>query len=90
MRTVLITYDLNAPGQNYNKVLEVIRSYPRWARLGTSAYEVGTYESVTTVRDNLLRVMNANDTVFVVDVTGMPAAWHGLPSDVGDWLRGAA
>lgn len=90
MRTVLITYDLNAPGQNYGKVLEVIRSYPAWCRIATSAYEVQTYETVTKVRDKLVRVMDTNGTVFVVDVTGQPSAWYGLPADVGSWIRDAA
>lgn len=90
MRTYLITYDLNSPGQNYSKVLDTVKSYPAWCRIATSTYEVQTYESVTTVRDKIRRVMDANDTLFVVDVTGQPSAWYGLSSDVGGWLKKAA
>lgn len=89
MRTHLITYDLNSPGQNYSRVITAIKSCGSWCRIASSTYEVKTFDTVTTVRDKVSRVMDTNDTLFVVEVTDRAAAWYGLPTDVGSWLRAA-
>lgn len=42
MAALLITYDLNSPGQKHAKVLEKIKSFEGWARLSESSYAINT------------------------------------------------
>ena len=52
MPVLLITYDLNRPGQDYPGLLEEIRS-TSWARLSESSYAVDTSESASAVYDRV-------------------------------------
>lgn len=84
--TYIISYDLSEPGQNYESVINIIKSYSGWARLGGSAYVIITDKSAVEVRDKLLKVMDSNDHIFV-GVVKSPAAWFGLGDEVSDWLK---
>lgn len=84
--TFIISYDLSSPGQNYDALLEKIKAYPSWARLGGSAYIIQTDQTHIEVRDNLLTILDNNDKLFVGTVSA-PAAWSGLGKDVSDWLK---
>ena len=85
MKTLIITYDLVSPGQNYERLLQRIKAYGSWARLGGSAYLILTSSTVTQVRDALATVLDANDKLFV-GTCPVPSAWHGLPQDVSKWI----
>lgn len=82
----IISYDLSHPGQRYENVLQAIKSYHDWARLGGSAYIILTESSTAQVRDTISAVMDRNDQLFVGTVTS-PAAWYGLSDEVSDWLK---
>lgn len=86
MNTYIISYDLKNPGQNYQNLVKEIHSYSAWARLGGSTYVITTNDNVVTVRNNLLKVLDDNDKLFV-GVINAPAAWFGLGEDVSDWLK---
>lgn len=83
---IIVTYDLVAPGRNYDKIIEKIQRYEGWARLADSSYLISTGHNAVDVRDDLLRVMDANDVLFVAPV-GVPAAWWGLSNEVANWIH---
>lgn len=85
MKIIIVTYDLISPGKNYESLLSKLRAYETWAKLGGSAYLIGTKQDVVSVRDNLAQVLDKNDKLFV-SVCPPPAAWQGLPDDVGRWI----
>jgi hypothetical protein len=85
MKILIVTYDLLNPGQNYEKLIQKIKSYPAWARLGGSSYLIATDATVIQVRDNLGTVLDRNDKLFV-GTCPVPSAWHGLPEDVAKWI----
>lgn len=85
MKTLIISYDLVTPGQNYDKLLQKIKAYSSWARLGGSAYLIITSDEVGQVRDNLKTVLDTNDALFV-GTCPVPSAWRGLPDDVSKWI----
>jgi len=85
MRTLIISYDLHKPGQNYSALIEKIKSYRWWANLGKSAYLINTDKTVVEVRDNLKSVLDTNDSLFV-SVAPPPSAWTGLGTDVSKWI----
>lgn len=86
MNTYIIYYDLYNPGQNFSKLVNLIKSYPLWARLGGSAYIIGTKDTTVSVRDNLQSVLYNNDKLFVGMIKA-PAAWIGIGDEVSQWLR---
>lgn len=85
MKTLIISYDLVDPGQNYEKLIKKIKDYGSWARLGGSSYLVLTDDSVIQVRDDLGAIIDANDKLFV-GTCPVPAAWQNLPEDVSKWI----
>jgi len=86
MTTYIISYDLNSPGQSYEKVHKVINSYHAWAKLGGSAYIILSDETAPQIRDKLMKKMDVNDQVFV-GIIRAPAAWYGVGDEVSDWLK---
>jgi hypothetical protein len=84
-RVLIVWYDLAKPEQNLNRLVQKIKSYGKWARLGNSAYLISTDVIPKTVRDNLSAALQDGDRVFV-GVAARPAAWRGIPEDVGKWI----
>lgn len=69
MKTLQINYDLQKPGRNYQPLYDYIKSFAAWCHLLDSLWLVRTNKSVSDVRDELKRVVDANDKVAVFDVT---------------------
>ena len=82
---LIISYDLMAPGKNYEPLIQKIKAYGAWAKLSSSAYLVMTSDDPTRVRDTLVSVLDANDKIYVGKVVA-PAAWRGLPDEVSKWI----
>lgn len=82
----IISYDLSSPGQKYEELLQKIKSYPLWARLGGSAYVIGTPASPVEIRDYLRTHLDKNDKLFVGAINA-PAAWVGMGEEVSQWLN---
>ena len=85
-KAYIVSYDLSAPGQNYEDVLNAIKQFSGWARLGGSAYVVLTEYSAVEIRDAIAAKLDSNDKLFVGAINA-PAAWIGLADDVSDWLK---
>lgn len=84
MSTLLITYDLNKAGQNYNGFHAVIKKYT-WARLSESSYAIQTPETPQAIYSKLNPYMDKNDNVYVVTLE-RPYFGQG-PQDVNNWLN---
>jgi hypothetical protein len=87
MTAVLIAYDLNSPGQTYDKLIEKIESYGTYAKVLKSTWIVaGPQLSAQGVSDALHRIIDANDTLFCVEIDGK-ARQGWLPKPIWDWMR---
>ena len=86
MATYIVTYDLRAPGRNYDELYKRIRAYADWAHITESSWGIKTTAAATAIRDNLNGAIDTNDKLFVAVVTG-PAAWSGLSEQVSTWLK---
>lgn len=85
MKTLLITYDLITPGQKYAKLSEYLKSHDRWAHALDSTWFVITDKSPAQIRDEILTLIDGNDRLIVLDVTGDD--WASLiSSEINDWL----
>lgn len=86
MSTFLITYDLNKPGQNYDKLYEKIKSLGAWWHHLDSTWIVETSLTIGEVQDRLLSVLDDSDSLLVMNINGDTyAGW--LTQDAWDWLK---
>ena len=67
MSVYIVTYDLNAPGKDYAPLLAAIRRYTHCYAL-KSAFFVDTTESASDIRDKLKKLIDANDTLYVMEL----------------------
>lgn len=86
MRTLLVDYDLNAPGKDYSTLLAKLRNYPNWCRFLKSSWLIRTDRTPVQLRAELLPFIDVNDDLLVMDVTGDAAAWYGLDEQISTWL----
>jgi hypothetical protein len=70
MKTVSIHYCLKSPGGNYEAIADYIKGLGTWAHVHESLWFARTEKSVSTVRDDLNRIVRVRDRVIVLDVTG--------------------
>lgn len=80
----IISYDLRK-SRNYDSLYEALRSYNRWARITESTWAVVTAESAVEIRDNLRKVMDNDDRLFVIK-SGTEAAWRNSRCK-SEWLK---
>jgi hypothetical protein len=86
VQTLLVGYDLNRPGQDYENLIEGLKRTGVWWHHLDSTWIVRTEETPAELRDRLKPHIDTNDEVLVIDVTGRAAAWMGFCKKAGDWL----
>jgi len=80
-----INYDLNKPGQNYEKLYEAIKSCGSWWHYLGSTWLVDTSLDATEIWEKLAPHVDANDYVLVIGVTRAYSGW--LPKGAWEWLN---
>lgn len=85
MSTLLVAYDLHAPGQKHANLLEAVKSYGDWAKLSESAYAISTRYEVQSVKEDLMSYIDDNDNLYVITLS-RPWSAYG-PKKVTEWLR---
>lgn len=84
MSVLLITYDLNKPGPDCEKILEFIKSSSASAKLSESSYAIQTDETPESIFKQLSPFLSENNKLFVVNLTRPYAGIKG--SVVTTWL----
>lgn len=86
MATLLVGYDLKKPGQDYSKVWAFLKSSGTWWHNLDSTWILVTSLKAIELRDRMLSLIDQNDRVLVVDITGADwASW--ISTDANAWLR---
>jgi hypothetical protein len=86
MKTILISYDLQAPGKNYSELIRNLTNYEYWARVLESTWLVKTNYSTEEIKDQVSKHTDPNDRLFIVDVSGNYAAKN-ISSQVEQWIK---
>ena len=77
-RNLLISYDLDAPGQNYQKVIAAIEALGQATVVHRSLYYVKSNFSVVDAEAKVRAAIDSNDRLIVIEATS--AQWfHLLP-----------
>jgi hypothetical protein len=87
MRTLLVGYDLNRPGQNYADLIGALKRYPAWWHYLDSTWLIRTNDAPTEVRDHLGSMVDSDDELLVLDVTDDFWATKGLSQKANVWLK---
>lgn len=86
MAALLITYDLNKPGQDYEGLFEEIKSFGTWWHYLDSTWIVDTNLTVSSAADRIRTKVDSSDHFLVLDITG-DASQGWLPKDAWDWIN---
>lgn len=83
----LISYDLNSPGQNYEKVCNAITqaSTGVWCRPLESVYVIQSNMTAETIYNRISRYLDRNDRLLIMALEG-DSFWH-LEKSVSDYLQ---
>jgi hypothetical protein len=85
MSALLITHDLNSPGQKYTDLHEAIKSLGQWWHYLDSTWIVSTTLTPAQAFAKLKPTMDANDSLLVIDVTAKTrSGW--LPKKAWEWM----
>lgn len=87
MHTYLVSYDLISPGKDYTTLHTNLKSYGTWAKPLESVWLIKSSLGVEQLRNSIQAYMDANDKIFVVEVTSKAAAWRNLPIEVSNWIK---
>ena len=82
----MVSYDLNAPGKNYEALYEAIKSLGAWWHHLDSTWIVKHDGPAGQIRDTLARSLDNNDKLLVVRLTG-EGAWRGFNDSGSKWLK---
>ena len=85
MSCYLISYDLRAPGRNYDQLYDAIKAYGTWAHIVESTWAIVTDQKASEIRDHLQAFVDANDRIFVVK-SGREGAWANVLCK-NEWLK---
>lgn len=83
MAIILVSYDLKAPGRNYQPVYDYMKTFT-WCKGLESVYLLDTTTSTDTIRDEMRKRIDDNDVVFV---TRLQRDWSSFNYYCGDWLN---
>jgi len=60
-----INYDLNNPGQNYEKLIAEIKSCGDWCEIMKSSWLICTSLSASAIYNNLKKSLDSNDYILI-------------------------
>lgn len=79
----LVTYDLNRAGQNYDGLIDAIKSYS-CKHVMQSVWFVKSDSSANEISEHLRAFIDNNDNLFVGEINYNHAGW--LPQSYWDFL----
>ncbi|WP_027466092.1 hypothetical protein [Curtobacterium sp. UNCCL17] len=88
MSSFLITYDLRAPGRDYDPVYAYLKGFgTRWRPLESVLVIATDEKTAATIRNDLVKLVDSNDQVLVIQVDHSNAAWTGFTDQQNQWLK---
>lgn len=87
MNNIFISYDLNSPGQNYEKLEQAIKTLGSCSKLQKSFWYVSSNLSAVEAEKRVWAVMDPNDSLVVVNVTNDDVVWNNLSPEVGEHIQ---
>lgn len=83
---LFISYDLNFPGQGYDRITAAIKELGPWARVHRSLWYVNSTRSVEDAAQYLRSMIDQNDALIVIDASNNNAYWYTLDPQVSQHM----
>jgi len=83
---LLVSYRLSKPDQEYNGLIDRLKSLESWWHHLESTWLVITNLSAAQLRDSLVKHIGSSDDLLVVDITDDDWATAGFTREATDWL----
>lgn len=80
-----ITYDLRAPGRNYEPLYEAIKGSYKWWHYLESTWIIITNETAGQVWGRIGQHIDKNDYLLIIEVRDNVQGW--LPTDAWTWIH---
>lgn len=84
---LFISYDLHSPHQDYQSVIEEIKSLGDWASVQKSVWYVNSTLTSKEASQKIYSKMDSNDTLLVVDAANNDAHWYNLSDEVAKHVQ---
>lgn len=84
MALYMVAYDLNTPGQDYNKVKQKLESLGPWCHYLESTYLIKSDLSFSDFQSQITSVMDKSDRALICESTGKIGGW--LTDDNWKWI----
>lgn len=85
MPTYIVSYDLRSPGEDYDCLIEYLKTLTRWWHNLGSTWVVVTRMTAEELHDEIKKHADSNDKVLVVESAGA-GAWSGFRESGSAWL----
>jgi len=87
MKTRLIVYQLKVSSKDYPRLLNYIKTFPKWAKPMNRSFMVKSKKRTSEIRDELNRVIRNGGKILVIDVSNSGWATSGVNMTVTSWIR---
>jgi len=86
LKTYMIGYDLNSPGQGYDELIKAIKALGTWWHCLDSTWLIRSELTAAQIRDHLKQFTDSNDELLVARMSG-EGAWIGFNTKCSEWLK---
>lgn len=84
MKAYSITYDLKAPGRNYESLYEAIKQTGQWWHYLESTWLVATDKTSQQIWDSLAPSIDKNDSLLIIEIR--KDRYGLLPAKAWEWI----
>lgn len=89
---LIVSYDLMAPGQPYDRVTEAVKALGAWGKLEFSLFYVNSTLTAQQAAEHVWKSMTANDKLIVVDASNSQFYGYNIDATVlkhmqAQWYR---
>jgi hypothetical protein len=82
----MITYDLNAEGQKYDKVIQAIKdSSDAWCTYWKSSYLIKSDLTPNQIQEKIKPNLDSNDRLLIIEVKNNYQGW--LSEEQWEWIK---
>jgi hypothetical protein len=84
---LIISYDLYKPSQSFFMVETAIKSLGSAIKVHQALWYVKSQSTASEAKETIMAVMDANDTLFVVDASSNQVASHNVREEVEQFVE---
>lgn len=85
MTAFSITYDLTAPGRDYEGLYEAIKKHGTWWHYLESTWLISTNKTASQIWSDLSQYIDKDDSLLIIEVRNNVSGW--LPNKAWEWIH---